>query len=631
MTIKDAAGSLSKLLGILIPIVAVVAVLNIPMYFTGESPFNEQYEALYWMLVVSLCFLTRPFTKKSIGPSWLDFLFMALALLVGLFVVVNYYQIQLTLGMATPVRVFLGVIAVFILLESTRRVAGWPIVIIILVFIVYAKFGDYFPGLLQTKPMSWKRLFAFLYLSGDAWLGVPSRVVLMIVFGFLLMGRIFFETGGGSAIIGFAEALMGRFKGGPAKVAVLASSLFGAMSGSTVGNVASTGMVTIPMMKKTGFRPEYAAAVEVVASNGGQILPPVMGAAAFIMAEFLGVSYPTVVLAAIVPGLLYYMAVFLQIHLRAVSSGLKPMPIEERPDFKEIIRKGWIFAIPLAFLCYALFILWLPPGNAALYTAGITVLVTLLKRETRKAWTWETVMAILQKTSRTTIEVTAISAAAGLVVGIVSYTGLGLTFSRVLTNLAGGNLFFLAVLAAAASTCLGMGMPPAPAYILLAVLAAPALSDMGVPAVTAHMFVYYFGILSMVTPPVCIAVYTGASIAEARMMPCAFHSMKLSVGAYIVPFIMLYTPALNFIGSPLEIILACLTTAVGIGLFSIVLEGYLLRKISWFERFLFTIAGLGIIITNWTGRLIGVGILAVALLIYIGPTLKKRRTQKAVN
>lgn len=292
---------------------------------------------------------------------------------------------------------------------------------------------------------------------------------------------------------------------------------------------------------------------------------------------------------------------------------------------KETLRKGWIFAIPLAFLCYGLFILWLPPGNAALYTAGITVVVTLLKKETRKTWSWKMVLDILQKTSRTTIEVTAISASAGLVVGIVSYTGLGLTFSRVLTDLAGGHLFLLAILAAFASTCLGMGMPPAPAYILLAVLAAPALADMGVPPLTAHLFVYYFGILSMVTPPVCIAVYTAASIAQAPMMPCAFHSMKLSIGAYIVPFIMLYNPALNFIGSTADIILACITTAVGITLFAVVLEGYFFRLVTWPQRIIFCIAAVGIIIPVWTGWLIGLVFLVIGLLIHLRVAVKEKK------
>lgn len=598
-----------KLLGVLVFIVGITAVLNIPLYLTNYSPFNQQYQAMFWVLVTIMIFLTRPATKRADPAKWYDLILIGITLFVGLYIVIFYHQLQFTLGVATPFRMAMGILTVLVLLEGTRRVAGWPIVIIILVFMVYAKFGNYFPGLLETKAMTWKRLFTFLYLNNDSWLGIPLRVVILIVFGFLLMGRVFFETGGGAIIIGFAESLMGRYRGGPAKVAVLASSIFGAMSGSTVGNVASTGVVTIPMMKKTGFSPSYAGAVETVASNGGQILPPVMGAAAFIMAEFLGVSYPIIVSAAIIPGILYYLAVFIQVHLQAVSSGVLPMPEEERPSLRETAKKGWIFAIPIAFLVYALFVLWMTPGFAALYTAGITAVVTLIKKETRTAWSWGKVMAILQKTSRTTIEVTAVSAAAGIVVGIVSYTGLGLTFSRVLTELAGGHLILLALLAAFASIILGMGMPPAPAYILLAVLAAPAFVDMGIADISAHLFVFYFGILSMVTPPVCIAVYTAASIAEASMMRCALHAMKLSIAAYIVPFVMLYNPGLNFIGSAGNIVSACVTAAVGLSILAIVLEGYFRRRLGWFERGVLAVAGLAMLLPYWQSQLVSMVIL----------------------
>ena len=626
MSKEKVLDNIMKLLGILVFIVGITAVLNIPLYLTNYSPFNQQYQAMFWVLVATMIFLTRPASKKTTPARWYDLVLIGITLFVGLYIVIFYHELQFTLGVASPFRMVMGILTVLVLLESTRRVAGWPIVIIILVFMVYAKFGNYFPGLLETKAMTWKRLFTVLYLNNDSWLGIPLRVVLLIVFGFLLMGRVFFETGGGAIIIGFAEALMGRYRGGPAKVAVLASSIFGAMSGSTVGNVASTGVVTIPMMKKTGFSPSYAGAVETVASNGGQILPPVMGAAAFIMAEFLGVSYPVIVSAAIIPGILYYLAVFIQVHLQAVSSGMLPIPKEDRPSLKETAKKGWIFAIPIAFLVYVLFVLWMTPGFAALYTAGITVVVTLIKKETRSTWSWGRVMAILQKTSRTAIEVTAVSAAAGIVVGIVSYTGLGLTFSRVLTDLAGGHLILLAGLAAFASIILGMGMPPAPAYILLAVLAAPAFADMGVPEISAHLFVFYFGILSMVTPPVCIAVYTAASIAEASMMRCALYSMKLSIAAYIVPFVMLYNPGLNFIGSAGNIISASVTAAVGLSILAIALEGYFRRRLGWLERGLLTIAGIAMLVPNWLSQLVSVLIIVPFTFIHFKGQVEEQGT-----
>jgi TRAP transporter 4TM/12TM fusion protein len=589
--------ALVKVLGFVIPLVGITAVLNIPLYLTGESPFNQQYQALFWALVASLTFLVKPARKNGKAGRWYDYLLVAITMVSASYIVISYYQIQATIGMATPLRMVMGILCVLALLESTRRVAGLPVVFIILFFIVYAKFGDMFPGLLMTKAMSWKRLFTFLYLNGDAWLGIPLRVALMIVFGFLFMGRVFFETGGGESIMQFAEAVTGRYRGGPAKVAVLASTFFGAISGSTVGNVASTGIITIPMMKRNGFRPEYAGAVEAVASNGGQILPPVMGAAAFIMAEFIGTGYPVIVLAAIVPGLLYYYTVFLQIHLRAVKLDLKPAN-ENLPSLREVFKRGWPYAIPMIFLVYALFFLWMPPGVAALYAAGITVVVSLLTPQGRPGWNWQRITAIMEKTSRTVIEVTTVSAAAGLVVGVVSYTGLGMTFSRVLTELAGGNLFPLAVLTAIASICLGLGMPPGPAYILLAVLAAPALINTGVPDVSAHLFVFYFGILSMVTPPVCIAVYTASAIAEAPFFKCAMHSINLSVAAFLVPFVMIYNPALNFIGTTLEIIHAIVATVIGISFISIALSRFLSKGLSRVEVLAFAAAGLALMIQH---------------------------------
>jgi TRAP-type uncharacterized transport system fused permease subunit len=277
-------------------------------------------------------------------------------------------------------------------------------------------------------------------------------------------------------------------------------------------------------------------------------------------------------------------------------------------------KRGWLFIIPVAFLFYALFFLWMPAGIAAIYTAIILAAISFIRGEARREWSWSKLMAILAKTSRTTMEVTAISAAAGLVVGVVSYTGLGLTLSRILTELAGGHLLPLALLTAFASIVLGMGMPPGPAYILLAVLAAPALIDSGIIPVAAHIFVFYFGILSMVTPPVCIAVYTAAAIAEApSMMRCARYSMKLSIGAFIVPFVMLYKPGLNFFGETGDIFLSIITTAVGIAIFALVLEGYFLRRMSWMERGLWTIAGILILLPYWQSILFSI---VIALILF---------------
>jgi len=606
-----------RALGVSIPVIAVIFILDVPLYLTGTSLFNQQYMALFWCLITALIFLTIPASKKApaTGPRWYDLLLVGLTFLVGFYVTINYYQILQSLGTPTMLQVVLGCLAVLLVLESVRRTVSWPIVIIVLLFILYAKFGNLVPGILETKGLTWSRLFSQLYLGAEFMLGVPLRVACLIVFGYIFFGQVIFQTGGGEFLIKLAQSLMGRYRGGTAKVAVLASSFFGSISGSAVANVAATGMVTIPLMKKSGYSPTYAGAIEATASTGGQIMPPIMGAAAFIIAEFLGISYPMVVIAAIVPALLYYLGAYLQIDLRAASSGLKGMSPEEIPSLKKTLRQGWVFIIPLAVLIIALFVLFVSPGAAALYSIGAVVIVTLLKRETRRVWSWSRLLSIFQQTSRSMFELTAICAAAGLVVGIVGYTGLGLSLSRVLIETSGGNLLLLAVLTAVTSTILGMGMPTTAAYILLAVLAAPALVSLGVEPILAHLFVFYFGTLSMLTPPVCLAAYTAASIAGAPQMPLAFRAMRLAIAGYVVPIFFLFNPGLAFIGSPMEIILAILFGVLAIALFAFGLEGYLLRKLGWLERVLFAIAAITMCIPSWFTRLPGLALVASLLLI----------------
>lgn len=615
---------MEKLLGISIPIVAIIFVLDIPLYLTGASLFNEQYLALFWALVVALIFLTTPASKKSAVTKvrWYDFILAGLALFIGLYVTFFYPSIQLSLGVTTTFKTVVGFVAIILVLESVRRVTGWTIVVIILVFILYAKFGYLVPGVLRIKGLSWSRLFSQLLLGSDFMFGIPLRVAGLMVFGFVLFGNVIMRTGGGEFLFDVAQSLMGRFRGGPAKVAVLASTFFGMLSGSAVANVAGTGMVTIPLMKRVGYSPIYAGAIEATASTGGQILPPVMGAAAFVMAEFLGISYPTVVVAALIPALLYYLGLFLQIDLQAAKGGFKGLQEKDIPSFKKTLSQGWIYIIPLIALIYTLFILFMPPGAAALYSAGTTVIATLLTKKSRSLWTWAKVSEILERTSRTLFEVIAISAAAGFVVGIVGYTGLGLSLSRVLTKAAGGSLILLALFTAVTSTILGMGMPTTAAYILLAVLAAPALTNLGIEPILAHLFIFYFGTFSMITPPVCLAAYTAGSIAKAPQLPLAFRAIRLAIAGYIVPFVFLYAPSLALIGSLKNIVMNVSAAVVALTLFCFGIEGYIFRALKWFERILCIGAGILIIIPAWSTRFFG---LAILILFLIFPLFKKIR------
>ena len=622
-------GMIKVALEIAIPIVGVVAILDIPLYLTNTSLFNQQYLALFWGLASTLIFITTPALKRSAdkGPRWYDLLAALLSLALGLYVTIYYPRILSRLGIPSLMQMVAGGLAVVLVLESLRRIAGWAIVIIILFFLVYAKFGHFAPGILCIGEIMWSRLLSQLYLGADFMLGIPLRVAVLIVFGFILFGQVLFKTGGGEFFIELAQSLMGRYRGGPAKVAVLASSIFGTLSGSSVANVAGTGVITIPMMKKTGYPSAYAGAIEATASSGGILMPPVMGAAAFIMAEFLEISYQTVVVAAIVPALLYYFGIYMQIDLHAASNNLKGLPREQIPSFLSTIRKGWIFLIPLVVMVLVLFILYLPPSVSALYSTGAVVVVTLLGKNTRTAWSWSKIISILQGTSRAMLTMTAICAAAGLVVGIVGMTGLGLSFSRILTEMAGGSLFLLAVLTALASIILGMGMPTTAAYILLAVLAAPAMVKMGIEPILAHLFVFYFGELSMLTPPVCLAAYAASSICGAPALSVAFRAMRLAVAAYIVPFVFIVHPGIALIGTGGIIFSNIFLTLAAIAAFAFAFEGYCIKKLRLYERLLFICAAITLAWGSWGIRIIGLLIVTLLLL----DQLRKRYTESKEN
>ncbi len=619
--------SITGFLGIIIPICALIFILDIPILLTGKTLFNQQYLAIFWALVSAIVFLKIPASRKKgdeqdCNPELYDFILAGLAMIVGFYVAFFYPELLFTIGLPSPLKVVLGALAVLLIFEAVRRLAGWPIIVIIIMFILYARFGYLFSGMLEIKPSSWSRLITMLYLGDDFFLGTPLRVTALIVFPFILFGQVLIHTGGGNFLMQLSQACMGRYRGGPAKVAVLASSFFGSISGSAVANVASTGMITIPMMKKTGFRPEFAGAVESVASTGGIILPPIMGAVAFVMADFLGVSYATVVIAALVPALLYYLGLYLQIDFRAARRGLNGRLREELPDIKQTIMEGWHFFIPILFLVYFLFFLRMSPQIAAFYSTLCLFIVAIFKKEIRKILSWKLINDILQSTSRAVFEVTVICAAAGLVVGLISYTGLGFSLSFFLTKAAGGNLLVLGIFSAITSLILGMGMPSVACYILLAVLVAPAMCELGVEPLAAHLFILYYGILSFITPPVALAVYAASSIAGAPAMRIAFSACKLAIAGFIVPFIFIYNSHLLMIGTPVEVVKAIFDGVLAIVMLAASIEGYLLRKLHWLERIIFLVGAIAMFAPGWFSSTLG---LIIAFSMFITQLIASRK------
>ena len=613
----------------MIPVICVVAVFDVPLYLTNTSLFIQQYLGLFWGVVTALIFLNTP-PSKRITKEFRVYDVIAAALSLGLGIYVALFGPRLLAFIAIPsgTVVILGGLGVLLLLESLRRKAGLPLLIIILVFIAYAKFGSFAPSILHIKSISWSRLLTQLFLGGEFMLGLPLRVAVLIVFAFIFFGEVLFKVGGGQFFIDIAMSVMGGFRGGPAKVSVLSSSLFGTISGSAVANVMVDGWFTIPLMKKTGYPAYFAGAVEATASTGGQIMPPVMGAAAFIIADFLQIPYSTVAISAFVPALAYYFGLYMQLDLRAGRLGLKGLARHELPSLKKTLREGWVFIFPLLVLIVTIFVLFLRPEIGALYASGVVVIVTFLKKKTRAIWSWKTVSEILRETSHSMLEVTAICAGAGIVVGIVGYTGLGLSFSRLMTMIAGGNVFLLAVLTAAASTVLGMGMPTTSAYILLAVLAAPAMVSLGMNPLIAHLFIFYFGTLSMLTPPVCLAAYAAASIAEAPMAKVGLQSVKLAIAAYLVPFMFIYKTGILLIGSVGEIVYSIVTTFCAIFAISVFLERYLVRQQLPFSRgILFAIVAVALIVPFPVIN--GAGMVSFILLLLFHLRRRERRKEAA--
>ena len=557
--------------------------------------FKEQYLGLFFALAMTSIFVT---VKARVGDPddvipWFDWILAAASVIVGGFVTVMYPSIAYRLAMLSPERWLLGGAAIFLILEATRRLVGWALVWITVPIVLYANLAYLFPGILNAKGSSWQRIATYLYLDSSGIFGLPLDVAAGIVVAFIFFGQALYAVGGDTFLTDIALVLMGRYRGGTAKVAVVSSTLFGTVSGSAVANVVVDGAITIPMMKKSGYPPHTAAAIEAVASNGGQIMPPVMGVAAFLMAEFLNISYGEVALAAAIPACLYYVALFTQIDLEAAKLGLTGMPNDEIPKFRDVIKRGWVFLVPLAVLVYTLMFAFWEAGKAGMAAVVATFLVGALQKATRP--TFKGILTSIEETGRILLDIVVVTALAGLVIGAFQLSGLTFKFALLLVNLAGGSTIALLLLTAIASIILGMSLPTTVVYIMLAVLVGPALVQVGIPPLAAHLFFFYFGMLSLITPPDCIATYAAASIARADFWKAGWTGMRLGIVAYIVPFIFVFHPPLLFKGSFIDIGAAIFTAVIGVIFLAIGVAGFLFRRLGWTKRILMMIAGVALI------------------------------------
>jgi len=557
-----------------------------------RAVFKEQYLGLFLALALGAAFIaTRAGRRAPLDRvPWYDWALAAAGLAVGLYVGVLYPTIAYQLGVLTWDKVTFGALAVLLVLEATRRLVGWVMVGLGAVFILYAKLAYLLPGLLEAKSTTWSRIVVYLYLDTNGLLGLPVAVTATVVVTFILFGQVLYACGGDRFLTDIAMVVMGRFRGGPAKVSVGASSLFGTVSGSAVSNVVVDGPITIPMMKRAGYAPHLASAIEAVASTGGQLMPPVMGVAAFLIAEFLAVPYGDVAVAAVIPALLYYLALFVQVDLEAAKHGLTGLARAELPRAGAVFRSGSGFLVPIAVLFYTLMIDNWEPGKAGMSAVVATVIVGALRRTERL--TLARLLGAMVETGRILLDIAAITAVAGLVIGALQLSGLGFKFSALLVNMAGGSSLALLALSAIVCIVLGMGMPTAVVYVMLAVLVGPALVQLGIPPLGAHLFLFYFGMLSMITPPVCLATFAAASIGGADFMKTGWAGMRLGIVAYVVPFLFAYHPALLMQGSVVDVGLAVATAVIGVALLSVACVGYLFRPMGWGRRAGFGLAGL---------------------------------------
>ncbi len=599
------------------------------------DPWKQQ--AIFMLFIFTLGFLVYRLPKKSNGAGGIDILFVALGTVPCVYILLYHDDLLVTLG-STPETIdfFFGVFILIAVLELTRRSIGLPMFVIALIFIAYGYFGNYLPGLLGHSGFSWKRLIGFLY-STDGIFTTPLMVMTIYVYLFLLFGAFFEKSGVGKFIIDAANALAGHRRGGPAKVATWASCLFGMISGSAIANVMTTGAFTIPMMKRLGYSPSFAGAVEATASTGGQIMPPIMGAAAFILAEFVGLPYAKVMIAAFIPGFLYYACLFFQIDLRAVSQGLQGAPRAELPRFWPTIKaRGYLF-LPIVVLVISLIVIYTSTIRAVLYAILATILVSFFKKETRIGP--RKFISAMSEAAKSSIAIAAPCATAGIVIGIFGLTGLGLRLTSLLVNLAGGTPFLLLAFSAIIALVLGMGLPTSPAYIICAVVAAPAIINLGFDPLAVHLFIFYFAVINCITPPVALAAYAAAGLAGSDPMRTGLTATRLGIVSYFVPFMFVYNPVLLMNGPPWQILQAFLTAFLGVAVLAMGIEGkFYARKIQWnfFQRVLF-MGTFPLLLDPGLGTdLVGIGIVSFTALSHGGFRQKimnrfSRKTYLSVN
>ena len=602
----------------------------------GDSPAGERASSLWWVIGCIALAMTAfhiyavftPLQAMELRPVHLAFalplIFLARPTPIPFGIVLDVvlaaagvasagyiaYEandlILYRMGAPNTYDMIFGGLMVLLVLEGARRTIGWGLTIVALVFLAYLAAGHFIPGRWGHREFWLDQMVSGLSLHTEGIFGIPLGVAATYIFLFSVLGETLQRSGAGRFFIDIATATFGRMTGGPAKVAVVTSGFFGSINGSAVANVASTGAYTIPMMKRAGYRPEQAGAIEAAASSGGQIMPPIMGAAGFIIAEFLGISYWSVAAGAAIPAVLYFVALLTMAHFEAKRAGLRPIPIDDLARPREILRRGWFHFLPLVALIFALGFLQYSPQRSAL--VGIVVAIGVSYLSSRDGMSLRAILLAFRDGALGALPIAGATACAGIVIGVITMTGLGLKLSSMLIALSMGSLFLLLVLTMLASLLLGMGLPTTAAYIILAVLVAPTLAGLDTNLLAAHLFIFYFGAFSAITPPIGVASYVGAAMAKADATKTALLATSFGFAAYLLPFMMIYSPAYVLDAEPTAILLACLRGLLAVIALPAALAGYLCRAANPYERITLALAAGLLVYPDWRVDVAGIAL-----------------------
>ncbi len=603
-----------------------LSIYHLYVAFAGAVEAHS-FRSTHLAFILVLCFLLRPlgrakWTDPKNGWFAVDLMLIALVIVIQVYVIWDIEKFILRQGDLSDWDYWFGTLFIFLLLEATRRAVGWAMVIISGVFLLHTAFSNWFPGPFYGPPSSWFTILDYQFMAENGIFGIPLMAMATYIFMFMLFGAFLVRSGAGRTFINVAVALTGARVGGPAKAAVLSSCLLGTVSGSAVANVVTTGTFTIPLMKSIGYRPAFAGAVEACASSGGQIMPPVMGAAAFIIAEFMNKPYLDVALSALWPATMYFFTIYVMVHFEARKTGMRRMTKEQLPNLGDELRQGGHLFLSIGIII-VLMILGYSPMFAALYAILGTIALSFLRKETRMSAV--DMLSALEGAAREAVSVSVACACAGIIIGCVFVSGLGLKLTGIMVTAAGGQLWLLLMLTAGVAMILGMGLTTTAVYITLAALVIPAIQTMGVEPIAAHLFAFYFGLVSAITPPVALASFAAAGIAGANPMATGYLSMRLGISKYILPFCFVYNPGMLFVGSWPQIVSGILSGFGGLYALTIFSEGWMLEKVGWPVRIACAAAAAMMFHPDIMTDMLGWAILIAVTLPHVLKVMKQRR------